>query len=120
MEFVDSLPDTHEHARKHMEISARNKKQTDTKQREVIFEPGELVWVVLTKDCMPLHEYNNIHSRKIGQVDVLKRIIDNACRLRLPAHIKRADVFNVKYLSRFHGVNDIPNSETNLLLPGEI
>ncbi|CAA7036526.1 unnamed protein product [Microthlaspi erraticum] len=119
VEFVDSLKNTHQQARDQLELSTtKYKARADAKRREVVYEPGELVWVVLTKDRMPLHEYNKLRSRKIGPVEVLERINNNAYRLRLPSHIKTADVFNVKYLSKFLGDNDVPDSETNLLLPG--
>lgn len=78
-----------------------------------------MVWVVLTKDRMPAHAYNKLRSRKIGPVEVLERINDNAYRLRLPPHVKIVDVFNIKYLSKYRGDNAIPDLGTNLLLPGE-
>ncbi|CAA7025641.1 unnamed protein product [Microthlaspi erraticum] len=111
VEFVDSLRDTHKQAHDQLEFSAQKyKSRADSKRRELIFEPGEMVWVLLTKDRMPLHEYNKLGSRNIGPVEVLERINNNAYCLRLPPHIKTADVFNVKYLSKFHGDNTVPDS----------
>lgn len=44
VEFVDALKVTHEDARKHLAASAaKYKTRADTKRREVIFQPGELV-----------------------------------------------------------------------------
>lgn len=118
-EFVDALKFTHQQARDKLELSARHyKEKADSKRRELIFQPGDKVWVVLTKDRMPSHEYNKLRSRKIGPIEVLERINDNAYRLQLPPHMKTSNVFNVKYLSQFRGDNDDPDSETNLFLPG--
>lgn len=52
------------------------------------------------------HEYNKLRSRKLGPLKVLERINDNAYRVELPDHIKTANVFNVKYLSKFKGDNE--------------
>lgn len=120
VDFVNSLRDTHEQAKKLLELSAtKYKGKVDTKRREVLYEPGDLVWVVLTRDRMPAHEYNKLRSRKIGPVEVLERINPNAYCLLFPEHIRTSNVFNVKYLSKYHVENDVPDSEANLLLPGE-
>lgn len=119
-DFVQALQDIHSVAHNHLQHSAISyKDDADRHQRDVLFSPGDLVWVVLTKDRLPLHEYNKLKSRKIGHVTILKRINPNAYRLELPAHIKTANVFNVKYLSPYKGDNTIPDSEANLLLPAE-
>ena len=76
-----------------------------------------MVWVVLAKDRP--HEYDKLRFRKIGPVRVLEQINANAYRIELPDHIKTANVFNVKYLSKYAGDNDLQDSEVNLLLPGE-
>lgn len=77
--------------------------------------PSDLVWVVITKHRMPLREYNKLKSRKIGLVEVLERINDNAYMLRLPSHICTADVFNMKHLSPFRSDNPEPDSWANPL-----
>ena len=99
IEFMESLRETHDQTRQQLELSANKyKSHADCKRDEMIFEPGELVWVVLTMDRMLAHAYNKIRARKIGPIEVLERINNNAYRLRLPSHIKTAYVFNVKYL----------------------
>lgn len=119
-EFVSSLQETHKLVAKNLESSAQKyKARADLRRCELIFSPGDLVWVVLTKDRLPAHEYNKLRSRKIGPVRVLERINENAYRLELPDHIKTANVFNVKYLSRFRGDNEEQDSEANLFQPGE-
>lgn len=120
VDFVSSLQDVHETVVRNLEESSRKyKAAADKSRRELLFQPGDLVWVVLTKDRLPAHEYNKLRSRKIGPVKVLERINQNAYRLELPDHIKTANVFNVKYLFKFKGDNDEQDSEANLLLPGE-
>lgn len=119
-DFISSLQQVHKSVAEELAGSAaKYKARADVKRRELLFEPGDLVWVVLTKDRMPAHEYNKLRARKIGPVQVLERINPNAYRLQLPDHIKTADVFNVKYLSPFKGDNHDQDSGSNLLLPGE-
>ena len=50
-------------------------------------------------------------ARKIGPVEILKKINDNAYRLRLPDHIHTTDVFNVKHLIPYHGNKHVEEGE---------
>ncbi|KAL0741258.1 hypothetical protein Bca4012_082771 [Brassica carinata] len=96
VDFVTELQDVHRLALEKLQTStARYKHDADKKRRELIFAPGDLVWVVLTKDRFPAREYNKLKSRKIGPVEVLERINPNAYRIRLPPHLRTSDVFNV-------------------------
>ena len=85
---------------------------------------GDFVWAVLTKDHFPAGEYNKLYARKIGPVEIVDKINPNAYCLKLPSHIKTADVFNVKHLIPFYGDYsdddaDADNSRSNFLYPGE-
>ena len=114
VDFVSKLQGIHKLARENLTTStAKYKKDADKKRRELIFEPGELVWVILTKDCLPAGEYNKLKSRKIGPVEVLAHISNNAYRVRLPSHLRTSDVFNVKHIFPFHGDNHDPDSWSN-------
>ncbi|XP_010412456.1 PREDICTED: uncharacterized protein LOC104698758 [Camelina sativa] len=118
VDFVDALKETHQQACNQLELSARHyKDKADAKRWELVFQPGDKVWVVLIRDRMPALEYNQLRSRNIGPVEVLERINDNAYRLLLPSHMKTSNVFNVKFLSKFRGDNKDPDSETNLFKP---
>ena len=116
--FVDSLADFHTKAVSNLEASASKYKQAaDKHRRRLVFEVGDLVWAYLTRDRMPAHVYNKLKARKITPLEVLERINDNAYRLRLPADVNTADVFNVKYLSRFVP-DDAADSGSNPSHPG--
>lgn len=83
-----------------------------------MFEIGDFVWAYLTQDRSHAHAYNKLKARKIGPLEVVERIYDNAYRLRLPADVNTSDVFNVKYLSRFVSTTDEPDSGSNPSNPG--
>lgn len=57
---------------------------TDTHCQRLVFNDGDLVWAVLTRDRMPAHLYNKLRAKKIGPLKILEHINDNAYRLELP------------------------------------
>ena len=117
--FVDSLAHIHDQAVANLESSTtKYKESADLHRHKLVFEVGNLVWAYLTKDRMPSHAYNKLKAKKIGPLQVLERINDNAYRLQLPANISTSDVFNVKYLSRYLGTPTVPDSGSNPSHPG--
>jgi hypothetical protein len=84
------------------ESNAKYKAVADQHHRQVVFEEGDLVWAVLTKDRFPAGEYNKLSHRKIGPCKVIKKINNNAYKLELPSHLRTSDVFNVKHLVPYH------------------
>jgi hypothetical protein len=76
---------------------------------------------VLTKDRFPVGEYNKLAARKIGPIEVVKKINPNAYQLKLSSHIKTSDVFNIKHLVPFikESSEEDTNSRANSLQPGE-
>ncbi|KAE8729552.1 hypothetical protein F3Y22_tig00003518pilonHSYRG00008 [Hibiscus syriacus] len=81
------------------ESNTKYKTRVDNHRRQVLFDVGDFVWVVLTRDRFPVGEYNKLKDRKIGPCEFVQKINDNAYRLPLPSHLKTSDVFNVKHLS---------------------
>ncbi|KAE8681373.1 putative CCCH-type zinc finger family protein [Hibiscus syriacus] len=102
------------------ESNTKYKTRVDNHRRQVLFDVGDFVWAVLTRDRFPVGEYNKLKDRKIGPCEVVQKINDNAYRLRLPSHLKTSDVFNVKHLSHcFVDPDDTTlNSRTSSFQPG--
>ncbi|KAE8699360.1 putative CCCH-type zinc finger family protein [Hibiscus syriacus] len=102
------------------ESNTKYKTRVDNHRRQVLFDVGDFVWVVLTRDRFPVGEYNKLKDRKIGPCEVVQKINDNAYRLRLPSHLKTSDVFNVKHMSHcFVDSDDTTlNSRTSSFQPG--
>lgn len=119
IDFITNLQDVHKLAQSHLEsATTKYKLAADTKRCELIFEPGDLVWVYLTKERLLLRDYNKLKSKKLGPVEVVERINPNVYRVRLPSHLRTSDVFNIKHLSPFKGDNDDPDSWANPSQPG--
>ncbi|PKI57955.1 hypothetical protein CRG98_021670 [Punica granatum] len=84
------------------------------------FEVGDFVWVVLTKVRFSAGDYHKLTTRKIGPMEVVEKINLNAYRLKLPSHIRTADVFNVKHLIPYASdSSDDDDSRANSLHLGE-
>ena len=107
-----------------LKSNEKYKQSADKKRRSVDFREGDLVYAVLTKDRFPVGAYNKLKARKIGPVEIVKRINDNAYKLKLPEDVYSSDVFNVKHLIPYHEDEQFPeeellNSRTNFSQPGE-
>jgi hypothetical protein len=120
-EMAEHLRGIHEQVKLAIhENNTKYKARVDSHRRQVLFDVGDFVWAVLTRDRFPVGEYNKLKDRKIGPCEVLQKINDNAYRLRLPSHLRTSDVFNVKHLSPCFMDSDdtTPNSRTSSFQPG--
>jgi hypothetical protein len=70
-------------------------------RRQVIFEPGDWVWVHMRKERLPARRRSKLHPRGDGSFQVLERINDNAYKLDLPGEYNISATFNVSDLSLF-------------------
>jgi len=52
-------------------INAKYKALTDTHYRRVVFEVGDIVWAILTRDKVLISKYNKLKKRKISICEVL-------------------------------------------------
>jgi len=59
VDFVEELQKVHKDAHSNLEAATtKYKNAADHKRRELLFNPGDLVWVVLSRERFPPHEYN--------------------------------------------------------------
>ncbi|KAJ9566128.1 hypothetical protein OSB04_002094 [Centaurea solstitialis] len=122
-DFVDGLHEVHKAVYDNLvRANAKYKQFADQTRKQVDFEVGDFVWAVLTKDRFSVGEYNKLSAKKIGPVEIVEKINPNAYRLKLPSHIRCADVFNVKHLLPYHGDSSddevAGNSRSNFVHPG--
>ena len=107
-----------------LKSNEKYKQLADKKRRSVDFKECDFVNAVLTKDRFPVGTYNKLKARKIGPVEILKKINDNAYQLRLPDPVCTANVFNVRHLIPYHEDKRLEeeesvNSGSNSFQPGE-
>ena len=102
-DFVTGLQDVHSVVFENLtNANSKYKQKANQKRRHLEFDVRDFVWAVLTKDRFPVGEYNKLSAKKIGPLEVLEKINPNAYRLKLPSHLRTADVFNVKHLIPFN------------------
>ncbi|GKA94505.1 putative reverse transcriptase domain-containing protein [Tanacetum coccineum] len=66
-DFVAGLHGVHKAVHENLvRANSKYKQDSDHKQRHVDFEEGNFVWAVLTKDRLPVREYNKLSAKKIG------------------------------------------------------
>ena len=76
-------------------------------KQPIIFNIGDLVWQHLRKECYPNKRKSKLLPRANGPFKVLAHYNNNAYKIDIP-HDKYSvsDIFNVKYLSPYHGDED--------------
>ncbi|KAI0493304.1 hypothetical protein KFK09_027580 [Dendrobium nobile] len=77
------------------------KQLADSRRREKIFNPGDLVMVRLRRERFQPGTYSKLSPRKIGPVPILQRINDNAYIVDLPPNFLTPATFNVSDIYAF-------------------
>lgn len=68
----------HKQVQQQIEVSnAKYKSVADAHCWKVVFDVGDYVWVVLTKDRILAAMNNKLHDKKIGPCEIVKKINDN-------------------------------------------
>ncbi|GKA24251.1 putative reverse transcriptase domain-containing protein [Tanacetum coccineum] len=122
-DFVEALHEVHKVVHDNLvRANSKYKQEVYQKRRQVDFEVGDFVWVVLTKDYFSVGEYNKLSAKKISPLEIVEKINTNVYRLKLPSRIRCFDVFNVKHLLPYQGDSSdddlVGNSRTNFVYPG--
>ncbi|KAL4348585.1 hypothetical protein GQ457_17G008700 [Hibiscus cannabinus] len=100
----------HLKAKQRMEkINQTNATRANKGRKQVIFKPGDWVWVHLRKERFPSRRKTKLDPRRDEPFQVLERINDNAYRIDLPGEYNVSSSFNVADLSPF----DISDSRSN-------
>uniref|UniRef100_A0A2N9FLT0 RNA-directed DNA polymerase n=1 Tax=Fagus sylvatica TaxID=28930 RepID=A0A2N9FLT0_FAGSY len=84
----------HESIRQHIEKKNEQYANKANKgRRQIIFEPGDWVWVHMRKERFPVRRRSKLHPRGDGPFQVLERINDNAYKLDLSGDNSRSNPF---------------------------
>ena len=103
---ADYVKKLHEKTREAIEKKGKNIAATRNQSRkEVLFQPGYMVWVHLRKDRFPLLRQSKLKPRGAGPFKVLAKINDNAYSIDIPiAEFGGvSNSFNVADLSPYDG-----------------
>ena len=118
-DMIDDFANIHQKVKANLEVaSSKYKASTDSHRHDVQFNVCDKVCAVLTKDRFPSNTYNKLKARRVGSLEVLEKINNNAYRLRFLPHMHTSDVFNVKHLVPYVATEDDENSGSNFSLPG--
>ena len=100
-------------------MSAKYKFAGNNGRKQLIFEPGDLVWLHLRKNRLPELKKSKLMPRADGPFKVLEKINDNAYRLNLPADFGVNPTFNIADLKPYLGDEDVLESRTTQMQEGE-
>ncbi|RVW46460.1 Transposon Ty3-I Gag-Pol polyprotein [Vitis vinifera] len=94
---VEMVKKLHESVRKHIEKKNEQYASKANKgRRQVLFEPGDWVWVHMRKERFPTCRRSKLHPRGDGPFQLLERINDNAYKLDLSGDDLRTNPFEEK------------------------
>ena len=81
-EFVRQI---HEKARQNIERRTEQYvRQANKGRKNVVFEPGDQVWLHMRKERFPVQRRSKLLPRGDGSFQVFERLNDNAYKLELP------------------------------------
>ncbi|WVZ72338.1 hypothetical protein U9M48_020813, partial [Paspalum notatum var. saurae] len=110
----------HETTKSNIEHMNEKYKLASSKGRkQVLFDPGDLVWLHLRKERLLNLRKSKLMPRAAGPFKVLEKINDNAYKLELPADFGVSPTFNIADLKPYLGEEDELASRTTSLQEGE-
>jgi hypothetical protein len=114
----DLIKRLHAETRKNIEKkSTQYAKHANKGKKKVTFQPGDIIWLHLRKDCFPQQHKSKLSPRGDGPFKVLQKINYNAYKIELPPEYSNVSTtFNVKDFLPFVGE---PESRTTPSQEGE-
>ena len=102
---ADFVKKIHEKTKEAIEKKGKyNVARVNKKRKEVIFQPGDMVWVHFRKDKFPVQRKSKLMPRGDGPFKVLAKINDNAYKIDLPTtKFGVSNTFNVADLTPYAG-----------------
>jgi hypothetical protein len=87
-------------------------------RKKVLFEPEDVVWIHLRKECFPDQRKSKLMPRGHDPFHILAKINDNAYKIDLPPSYVMSNMFNVADLLPYTS-KDTSESETTPFQGGE-
>jgi hypothetical protein len=109
----------HEQVRLHIEEKTiKYAKQANKGRKMVRFEPGDLVWIHISKGRFPSKRKSKLMPRADGPFRIIEKVNDNAYKVDLPGNYNVSATFNVKDLTPYLDDDDDSDLRTNHFQPG--
>ena len=104
---ADFMRKIHEKTKEAIEKKGKyNADRVNKKRKEVLFQPGDMVWVQFRTDRFPERRKSKLLPRGDGPYKVLAKINDNAYKIDLPTDVFGvSNTFNVADLTPYDGDN---------------
>jgi hypothetical protein len=105
--WADFVRKIHEKTKGAIEKKGKyNADRVNKKRKEVLFQPGDMVWVHFRKDRFPKRRKSKLLPQGDGSYKVLAKINDNAYKIDLPIDMFGvSNTFNVADLTPYDGDN---------------
>jgi hypothetical protein len=104
----------HETTKENIEhMNSKYKLAGDKNRKQLIFKPGELVWLHLSKDRFSALRKSKLMPQADGPFKVLERVNDNVYKLDLPADFEVSPTFNIADLKPYLGEDAELESRTS-------
>jgi len=101
-------------------LNEQAKSFANKKRREAHFQPGDLVWVHLSKERFPSKRKSKLMPRSDGPFEILEKIGPNAYKLDLPEDYGVSATLNVADLSPYYDEDEeLPSLRSNSNQVGE-
>jgi hypothetical protein len=100
-------------------MNAKYKVIGSKEKKNVVLEPGDLVWLHLRKDRFSYLRKSKLLPSADGPFKVLERINDNAYTLELPIDFGVSPTFNIADLKQYLGKEDELESRMTQMQEGE-
>ena len=95
-------------------MNEKVKFQRDKKRRKVHFQPGDLVWIHMSKERFPTKRRSKISPRSDGPFEIIEKVNENAYKVDLRGEHGVSSTFNVADLSPYYDADEeIPSLRTN-------
>jgi len=109
----------HEQVRLHIEEKTTKYAKQNNKGRKMVrFEPGDLVWIHISKGRFPSKRKSKLMPRVDGPFRIIEKVIDKAYKVDLPDDYSVSANFNVKDLTPYLDDIDDTDLRTNHSQPG--
>ncbi|KAM0066873.1 putative nucleotidyltransferase, Ribonuclease H [Helianthus debilis subsp. tardiflorus] len=120
-QMATDIQELHDNVRQRInQMNERVKRRVDKGRRNLVFHPGDLVWIHFRKERFPSKRRSKLNARSDGPFKILSKVNDNAYKVELPGDSAVSATFNIADLQPYYDPADpLPSLRTNSFHDGE-